>query len=264
MLFVGLFALDLRTAETSASKETNASSEPAQITPEERMSDKISALIMSGDSTEIVLFRDFASLAQKGAQLKENGIKVGFEQDEQSTQAAQNMLDKSFVDFVIINAGENTQMAAAALAQHEKTGIAVVFKLDFGGDTRKFRKLTDIYRGAVANRAARAFMLGNGNISSMDESVPASISSHAIGGLLRAKMHFGGLIISADLSKISAYSTEQKVSAFLGSGGDIMYFSDKNEAKRAKEYLLKSTQNGTISNARIQKSVDRLNEILSK
>ena len=115
----------------------------------------------------------------------------------------------------------------------------------------------------MAARSVRIFMLGDGEIKSMDESAPASLSSHAIGGLIRAKLHFGGLIISADLSKISGYSTEQKVKAFLGAGGDIMYFSDSAEASRAADILLKATQNGSISNARINKSFERVGEVFN-
>ena len=115
----------------------------------------------------------------------------------------------------------------------------------------------------MAARSVRIFMLGDGEIKSMDESTPASLSSHAIGGLIRAKLHFGGLIISADLSKISGYSTEQKVNAFLGAGGDIMYFSDSAEASRAADILLKATQNGSISNARINKSFERVGKVFN-
>ena len=115
----------------------------------------------------------------------------------------------------------------------------------------------------MAARSVRIFMLGSGEVKSMDESAPASLSNHAIGGLIRAKLHFGGLIISADLSKISGYSTEQKVNAFLGAGGDIMYFSDSAEASRAADILLKATQNGSISNARINKSFERVSEVFN-
>ena len=205
----------------------------------------------------IVLVND----ANTSASAKASGFKVVFESSANSANNADLLLSKS--DLVLVNAGLDTAFAAARLHINNSAGLPTAFKLDFSSDTKKFRKLLDTYRGAVATRSVRIFMLGSGEIKSMDESAPASLSSHAIGGLIRAKLHFGGLIISADLSKISGYSTEQKVNAFLGAGGDIMYFSDSAEASRAADILLKATQNGSISNARINKSFERVGKVFN-
>ena len=249
-----------RAAEQKTAKniEQNASTEQnlaAQITLDERLRSKISMLIMSdfdkSSKAGIVLVKD----ANTSASAKESGFKVVFE------SSADLLPSKS--DLVLVNAGFDTAFAAASLHINNSAGLPTAFKLDFGSDTKKFRKLLDAYRGAVAARSVRIFMLGDGEIKSMDESTPASLSSHAIGGLIRAKLHFGGLIISADLSKISGYSTEQKVNAFLGAGGDIMYFSDSAEASRAADILLKATQNGSISNARINKSFERVGKVFN-
>ncbi|MCI6298508.1 MAG: hypothetical protein MR582_02530 [Campylobacter sp.] len=249
-----------RAAEQKTAKniEQNASTEQnlaAQITPDERMRSKIRMLIMSdfdkSSKVGIVLAKD----ANTSASAKASGFKVVFE------SSADLLPSKS--DLVLVNAGFDTAFAAASLHINNSAGLPTAFKLDFSSDTKKFRKLLDTYRGAVAARSVRIFMLGSGEIKSMDESAPASLSSHAIGGLIRAKLHFGGLIISADLSKISGYSTEQKVKAFLGAGGDIMYFSDIAEASRAADILLKATQNGSISNARINKSFERVSEVFN-
>lgn len=246
-----------RAAEQKTAKniEQNASTEQnlaAQITPDERMRSKIRMLIMSdfdkSSKAGIVLVKD----ANTSASAKASGFKVVFE------SSADIKPSKQWSDLVLVNAGLDTAFAAASLHINNSAGLPTAFKLDFGSDTKKFRRLLDAYRGAVAARSVRIFMLGDGEIKSMDESAPASLSSHAIGGLIRAKLHFGGLIISADLSKISGYSTEQKVNAFLGAGGDIMYFSDSAEANRAADILLKATQNGSISNARINKSFERV------
>ncbi|MDY3663318.1 MAG: glycoside hydrolase family 3 N-terminal domain-containing protein [Campylobacter sp.] len=249
-----------RAAEQKTAKniEQNASTEQnlaAQITPDERMRSKIRMLIMSdfdkSSKAGIVLVKD----ANTSASAKASGFKVVFE------SSADLLPSKS--DLVLVNAGFDTAFAAASLHINNSAGLPTAFKLDFSSDTKKFRKLLDTYRGAVAARSVRIFMLGDGEIKSMDESTPASLSSHAIGGLIRAKLHFGGLIISADLSKISGYSTEQKVNAFLGAGGDIMYFSDSAEASRAADILLKATQNGNISNARINKSFERVGKVFN-
>ncbi|MDY4013068.1 MAG: glycoside hydrolase family 3 N-terminal domain-containing protein [Campylobacter sp.] len=244
--------------ETAKNIEQNASTKQnlaAQITPDERMRSKIRMLIMSdfdkSSKAGIVLVKD----ANTSASAKASGFKVVFE------SSADLLPSKS--DLVLVNAGFDTAFAAASLHINNSAGLPTAFKLDFSSDTKKFRKLLDTYRGAVAARSVRIFMLGDGEIKSMDESAPASLSSHAIGGLIRAKLHFGGLIISADLSKISGYSTEQKVNAFLGAGGDIMYFSDSAEASRAADILLKATQNGSISNARINKSFERVDKVFN-
>lgn len=246
-------------AEQKTAKNIEASAEQnltAQITPDERLKSKIRMLIMSdfdkSSKAGIVLVKD----ANTSASAKESGFKVVF---ESSASSADLLLSKS--DLVLVNAGLDTAFAAARLRINNSAGLPTAFKLDFSSDTKKFRRLLDTYRGAVAARSVRIFMLGSGEIRSMDESAPASLSSHAIGGLIRAKLHFGGLIISADLSKISGYSTEQKVNAFLSAGGDIMYFSDSAEASRAVDILLKATQNGSISNARINKSFERVGEV---
>ena len=250
-----------RAVEQKTAKNIEASAEQnltAQITPDERLKSKIRMLIMSdfdkSSKAGIVLVND----ANTSASAKESGFKVVF---ESSASSADLLLSKS--DLVLVNAGLDTAFAAASLRINNSAGLPTAFKLDFSSDTKKFRKLLDTYRGAVAARSVRIFMLGSGEIKSMDESAPASLSSHAIGGLIRAKLHFGGLIISADLSKISGYSTEQKVNAFLGAGGDIMYFSDSAEASRAADILLKATQNGSISNARINKSFERVGEVFN-
>ena len=250
-----------RVAEQKTAKNIEASAEQnltAQITPDERLKSKIRMLIMSdfdkSSKAGIVLVKD----ANTSASAKASGFKVVF---ESSASSADLLLSKS--DLVLVNAGFDTAFAAASLRINNSAGLPTAFKLDFSSDTKKFRKLLDTYRGAVAARSVRIFMLGSGEIRSMDESAPASLSSHAIGGLIRAKLHFGGLIISADLSKISGYSTEQKVNAFLGAGGDIMYFSDSAEASRAADILLKATQNGSISNARINKSFERVGEVFN-
>ena len=255
-----------RAAEQKTAKniEQNASAEQnltAQITPDERLKSKIRMLIMSdfdkSSKAGIVLVKD----ANTSASAKASGFKVVFESSANSANTADLLATNS--DLVLVNAGLDTAFAAASLRINNSAGLPTAFKLDFGSDTKKFRKLLDTYRGAVAARSVRIFMLGSGEIKSMDESAPASLSSHAIGGLIRAKLHFGGLIISADLSKISGYSTEQKVNAFLGAGGDIMYFSDSAEASRAADILLKATQNGSISNARINKSFERVSEVFN-
>lgn len=250
-----------RAAEQKTAKNIEASAEQnltAQITPDERLKSKIRMLIMSdfdkSSKAGIVLVKD----ANTSASAKASGFKVVFESSASSTD-----LLSSKSDLVLVNAGLDTAFAAASLRINNSAGLPTAFKLDFSSDTKKFRKLLDTYRGAVAARSVRIFMLGSGEIKSMDESAPASLSSHAIGGLIRAKLHFGGLIISADLSKISGYSTEQKVNAFLGAGGDIMYFSDSAEASRAADILLKATQNGSISNARINKSFERVGEVFN-
>ena len=250
-----------RAAEQKTAKNIEASAEQnitAQITPDERLKSKIRMLIMSdfdkSSKAGIVLVKD----ANTSASAKASGFKVVL---ESSASSADLLLSKS--DLVLVNAGLDTAFAAASLRINNSAGLPTAFKLDFSSDTKKFRRLLDTYRGAVAARSVRIFMLGSGEIKSMDESAPASLSSHAIGGLIRAKLHFGGLIISADLSKISGYSTEQKVNAFLGAGGDIMYFSDSAEASRAADILLKATQNGSISNARINKSFERVGEVFN-
>ncbi|MDY4446345.1 glycoside hydrolase family 3 N-terminal domain-containing protein [Campylobacter sp.] len=257
-----------RAAEQKTAKniEQNASTKQnlaAQITPDERLRSKIRMLIMSdfdkSSKAGIVLVKD----ANTSASAKASGFKVVFESSTNNSSSADIKPSKQWSDLVLVNAGLDTAFAAASLHINNSAGLPTAFKLDFGSDTKKFLKLLDTYRGAVAARSVRIFMLGSGEIKSMDESAPASLSSHAIGGLIRAKLHFGGLIISADLSKISGYSTEQKVNAFLGAGGDIMYFSDSAEASRAADILLKATQNGSISNARINKSFERVDKVFN-
>lgn len=253
-----------RAAEQKIAKNIEASAEQnitAQITPDERLKSKIRMLIMSdfdkSSKAGIVLVKD----ANTSASAKASGFKVVFESSANSANTADLLATNS--DLVLVNAGLDTAFAATSLRINNSAGLPTAFKLDFSSDTKKFRRLLDTYRGAVAARSVRIFMLGSGEVKSMDESAPASLSSHAIGGLIRAKLHFGGLIISADLSKISGYSTEQKVNAFLGAGGDIMYFSDSAEASRAADILLKATQNGSISNARINKSFERVGEVFN-
>ena len=149
-----------RAAEQKTAKNIEASAEQnltAQITPDERLKSKIRMLIMSdfdkSSKAGIVLVKD----ANTSASAKASGFKVVFESSASSAD-----LLSSNSDLVLVNAGLDTAFAAASLRINNSAGLPTAFKLDFGSDTKKFRKLLDAYRGAVAARSVRIFMLGSG------------------------------------------------------------------------------------------------------
>ena len=102
--------------------------------------------------------------------------------------------------------------------------------------------------------------------SKLDPSLPATLSSRTIGGLLRDDLHFDDVVISDDMQMkaISAhYGFEEAVCLAIGAGVDILTFAnnsvfDPDVAASAIGIIRKAVRDGRIGEERIDRSYARI------
>ena len=107
---------------------------------------------------------------------------------------------------------------------------------------------------------AKLIMVNNVSYTVADSSgVPASVSMYIVGKLLRENMGFTGVVITAPLSDKAITenmtSAEAAVSAILA-GADMIYMPDNLE--ECYTGLLEAVNNGTVSEDRINESLERI------
>ena len=110
---------------------------------------------------------------------------------------------------------------------------------------------------AGIDAGAPSVLVSHNIVSSLDESLPASLSP-AVHRILRYDMNFSGVIITDDLSMgaVSNFSpkTDSAVTAIMA-GNDILCTGDFASQYKA---VLEAVNNGTISEERIDTSVRRI------
>ena len=102
--------------------------------------------------------------------------------------------------------------------------------------------------------------------SKLDPSLPATLSSRTIDGLLRDDLHFDGVVISDDMQMmaISAhYGFEEAVRLAIGAGVDILTFAnnsvfDPDVAALAIGVIKKAVRDGKVDEERIDRSYARI------
>ncbi len=117
------------------------------------------------------------------------------------------------------------------------------------------------------------------------DTLPATLSPKTIGGLLREDYGFDGLIISDDMHMRAIsnfYDLETSIEKAITAGVDMLLFSNNaypcpenepdcvklpynpNIAKEAVEHILKLVEEGKVTEARINKSYERIMKVKSK
>ena len=107
-----------------------------------------------------------------------------------------------------------------------------------------------------------AVVVGHGLYELDDFVTPASVSSRVIGGLLRTRMRFGGVVVTDDLADpgVSTFAPvpEAAVQA-VGAGADLVYVSGPlGEQVAAYTAVLDAVRRGDITTARVRRSLMRL------
>ena len=126
-------------------------------------------------------------------------------------------------------------------------------------DLRPFR--------AALDAGCPAVLVSHVRYRALDPALPASLSPEVIGGLLRGRLGFSGLVLSDDLEMGAIASTEGVTSAavrFLAAGGDLALVCRSAQARRqAAAAIRREIDSGTLDLAaagRRRRAVRRLVE----
>ncbi|MFL5855808.1 MAG: glycoside hydrolase family 3 N-terminal domain-containing protein [Solirubrobacteraceae bacterium] len=121
----------------------------------------------------------------------------------------------------------------------------------------------DVVPFAAAVRSGIAgIVVGEGLYEPDDFVTPATLSAKIIGGLLRKRLHFGGLALTDDLADPGVSSFEQIPDAAVHAvkaGADMVYISgDLGDQEAAYSAVLNAVRAGQIPEARVRQSLLRV------
>ena len=123
------------------------------------------------------------------------------------------------------------------------------------------------YEELIRSDHLKMIMTGHVLIRSLDENYPATLSKKIIGGLLRKKMGFNGVVISDDpvMKSISDhYSWEETLELMINAGIDIICLGNnlipyrENLIPDSIETIISLVDKGKISSDRIEESYRRI------
>ena len=125
------------------------------------------------------------------------------------------------------------------------------------------------FQKAILEGWPGAVMPGHLYHRGLDALRPASLSSRILGGLLRGKMGFGGVIVSDDMQMeavAKSYSLEDRILFAVEAGVDMLLFSNNSRmpdvnADEIHAVLVRLVQQGRISPARIALSFERIRRL---
>ncbi|MGN7457858.1 beta-N-acetylhexosaminidase [Paenibacillus pasadenensis] len=170
------------------------------------------------------------------------------------------------------------KLGIAELKAHQEAGILGVVKHFPGhGDTavdshkqlpvltHDLSRLTKIELApfeAAIEKGTDAVMVAHILLPKLDPDWPASLSSSIIGGLLRGKLGFDGLVVSDDMTMgaiTDNYDLGDAAVRFVAAGGDlVLVCHDPQQAQLVFAALQKAVQNGTVSTRRLNDSIYRI------
>jgi beta-N-acetylhexosaminidase len=121
----------------------------------------------------------------------------------------------------------------------------------------------DVVPFAAAIKAGLSgIVVGEGLYETDDFVTPATLSPKIIGGLLRGRLHFGGLALTDDLADPGISSFAQIPDAAVDAikaGADMVYISgDLSDQEAAYSAVLNAVRAGQISEARLRRSLLRV------
>ncbi len=120
------------------------------------------------------------------------------------------------------------------------------------------------FRAAIAADVG-AVMLTHVRYDALDSEQPATLSPRIIDGLLRAELGYDGAVCTdcLEMKAISdAYGAGKAARLALQAGNDLLLFSHSRRSQRqAFEALLEAAQAGTISEARLNLSLTRIQSL---
>lgn len=176
-----------------------------------------------------------------------------------------------------------TRHATAFIEAHHEQGVACAIKHfpGHGSSTEDSHAgLVDVtktwswdellpFTHVVEAGLADAIMTAHMFNADLDADDPATLSSQVIGGLIRGKLAYDGVVISDDMQMgaiANHYAFETAVQKAIKAGVDILVFAnnsvyEKDVVARAVAHIKQLVKEGTISEARIDKSYQRIKRL---
>lgn len=179
-----------------------------------------------------------------------------------------------------------TQQALSFIAAHHAQGVLCTLK-HFPGhgsatqDTHKgFVDVTNTwsrpelepYRAIITAKQADAIMTAHVFNATLDPTYPATLSKPTITGILRDELHYDGVVITDDMQMGAIrelYGFETAIQKTLEAGVDIIAIAnnliyEEDAAARTFATIKQLVTNGVISEARIDQSYQRIQQLKSK
>jgi len=120
------------------------------------------------------------------------------------------------------------------------------------------------FAAAIREKACPAVMTAHVALPALEEegqSVPATLSRRVVGGLLRERLNFSGVVLTDDLgmAALSGRSIGNAALKALDAGADLLLVSRGDAGMRAvQKTVLRAVRKGEIPEARIDESVRRI------
>jgi beta-N-acetylhexosaminidase len=115
---------------------------------------------------------------------------------------------------------------------------------------------------AAVKAEVSAIVVGEGLYEPDDFVTPAALSSKIIGGVLRGRLRFGGLVLTDDLADPGVSSLVQVPDAAveaIKAGADMVYISGElSDQEAAYAAVLNAVRSGAISEERMRQSLLRV------
>lgn len=228
----------------------------------------------SGDTTQA-----YEAGVNIGAYLKELGFNLDFAPVADVADSANSVMgnrvfgsDSNLVGDMVANVVEGMQGTGVSSCLKHFPGIG-----DTDGDTHEGRvettKSLDEMRAsdfipfqAGIEAGADFVMVSHVTVSAVDgDAVPSSLSRTMMTDVLRNELGFQGVIVTdaLDMGAITEYyTTEEAVVKAIAAGADMLLMPDDFYA--AYEAVLAAVQDGTISEERIDESLERIYRVKFK
>lgn len=119
------------------------------------------------------------------------------------------------------------------------------------------------FASAIRNRVS-AVMLSHVVFGAVDPGHPASLSPAVVGGELRRRLGFTGVVITDDLNMKALSATmspERSAVAALAAGADLLMLTDMGAAIRVHDALVDAVREGRLEPGRLDEAVTRILEL---
>jgi beta-N-acetylhexosaminidase len=118
------------------------------------------------------------------------------------------------------------------------------------------------YRALIRQNLVHAVMVTHEIVNAVDPSIPSTLSSKVVTGILRNELGFQGVIMtdSLSMSGVTSYASEYQAAAdAIAAGADIvMGAASPEDVAGMFDNIKQAINNGTITTARIDDSVRRI------
>ena len=122
------------------------------------------------------------------------------------------------------------------------------------------------YFELIKYKKIKAITMDSGLNKNLDKENISTFSHYTIKSILRGKLNYQGLIVSADLKSkyiLKNYSFTQSVIKAVNAGNDILFFSsyfakNSNVPREVKKILLKAIKGGRVKKETIVKSYEKI------